>query len=469
MTLKKKVRTKFVKYFSKRFRDDKTTLMMYARDMSDLPSPVKLLFKTIPNGVILPQSTEEIQKIFKLAKENNISIVPRGNGTAGFGGAVVYNKGIVVDCKGIESEIFLDPFEQSVIVPPSILFNDLQKKLKLDGFSLCVHPSSIYSATVGGWISHGGYGVGSVKYGGATDQILELEVVQPNGEIKTTNSKEDISLFVGSNGTLGIITKVKLRIKFDIPLYHRGCTYDNPEQLLNGLNELTKTDAVSIWFFNPQHVKEINETFGFSLPERYVVIISKEISYEEERDEFNKKFIDVIRTSGGQILDKRYIQNIWDIRFKTFALLKKYQDYIISEAILPTKQSSKFLRKLIAKFKNRMQFEGEMISPDKYSIIITIPFEENISSIQKTMINLRLFKQVLKSIKIGGSPYSTGLWFAGYYQSIFGKEQYSKYREMKQKIDPKNISNPGKVLSPRVKLLPILTLKYLIKLVSSVL
>ncbi|MHA1260276.1 MAG: FAD-linked oxidase C-terminal domain-containing protein [Candidatus Heimdallarchaeaceae archaeon] len=116
-----------------------------------------------------------------------------------------------------------------------------------------------------------------------------------------------------------------------------------------------------------------------------------------------------------------------------------------------------------------MQFEGEMISPDKYSIIITIPFEENISSIQKTMINLRLFKQVLKSIKIGGSPYSTGLWFAGYYQSIFGKEQYSKYREMKQKIDPKNISNPGKVLSPRVKLLPILTLKYLIKLVSSVL
>ncbi|MEE9410897.1 MAG: FAD-binding oxidoreductase, partial [Candidatus Heimdallarchaeota archaeon] len=210
MALKKKARSRFIRYLGKQFRDDSTILQLYSRDMAELPSLTKILYKNIPDAVILPRNTEDIQKIYQIANENNVSITPRSGGTAGFGGAITYKKGIVVDCKGIESELYIDPLEQTVTASPSIIFSDLQRQLKQQGFSLCAFPSSYYSATIGGWIAHGGFGVGSSQYGGALDQIVNLEVVLPNGELKIYDKSENLALFVGSHGTLGIITKISL-------------------------------------------------------------------------------------------------------------------------------------------------------------------------------------------------------------------------------------------------------------------
>ncbi len=466
MALKKKARSRFIRYLGKQFRDDSTILQLYSRDMAELPSLTKILYKNIPDAVILPRNTEDIQKIYQIANENNVSITPRSGGTAGFGGAITYKKGIVVDCKGIESELYIDPLEQTVTASPSIIFSDLQRQLKQQGFSLCAFPSSYYSATIGGWIAHGGFGVGSSQYGGALDQIVNLEVVLPNGELKIYDKSENLALFVGSHGTLGIITKISLKIKFDIPLKQWGCTFDSPRELEDGLAELSKINPYSIWFFNPSHISKFNDTFGYSLPYRYVVIISKEISFEEEESEFYTMFNQAIRKAGGQILDKRYITNIWDHRFKTFSMLKEYDDFLVSELILPIKTSNKYLQKLNVKYKNGIHFEGELISDTHYSLLLFLPLDEKISSIKRTFLYLRLFKYTIKGIKFGGYPYSTGMFFAGYYSKIYGKEQYHKYKEFKKQVDSKNISNPGKVISPRLNLFPLISMKAAIKILS---
>ena len=209
MTLKNKIRTKFVRLSGKGFRDDETTLRIYSRDLADLPSLTRLFYNSFPDAVVLPTSVDETKKLYELATENNVPITPRSGGTAGFGGSITYKKGIIVDVKGLESELLIEPFDQSVLVSPSTVISELQRKLKLQGFSLCSYPSSFHSATIGGWIAHGGYGVGSAQYGGALDQILALEVVLPTGEARKLTEKEDITLFVGSNGTLGIITRIQ--------------------------------------------------------------------------------------------------------------------------------------------------------------------------------------------------------------------------------------------------------------------
>ena len=182
-----------------------------------------------------------------------------------------------------------------------------------------------------------------------------------------------------------------------------------------------------------------------------------------------RNFIDAIKKSGGQILDKRYIQNIWNIRFKTFTLLKNYDDFIISEVILPYESSSKYIQSLSRKFNHEIHLDGEVIGNGFYSLILLLPVKGKISEIRKTILNLRLFNSVLKGIKVGGFPYSTGLWFGGYYTDIFGKDQYQRFKEFKKEVDPKNISNPGKVFSPRLKLFPLISLKTAIKIVSVIL
>ncbi len=466
MTLRKKARNKFVKHLGKQFRDDKTLLQVYSRDMAELPSTTKLLIRNIPDGIILPRNIKDIQQAYKVANETKVPLIPRSAGTSGFGGSIPYKKGVILDGKGLESDIIVEPFDQSVLVSPSMVFSELQRYLKMQGVSLCVFPSSYYSATLGGFIAHGGYGVGSAQYGGAIDQILAIEVVLPNVELVNYTEREDIELIVGSNGTLGLITKVQLKIKFDIPLKHRGCTFDSPKELEDGLKVLASINPYSIWILNPKHVAEMNDAFGFTLPNRYVVLISKEVSFEEEESDFHASFNQAIRDGGGQILDKRYTDKIWDIRYKTFTMIKDYQDFLVSELILPIEKSGKYLQKLASEFNGQLHFEGEVINNSHFSLLLFLYFDEKLTPLKKTIINLKLYKTVMKGKKVGGFPYSTGLWFSGYYSKIFGKEQYKRYKELKKKVDPKNISNPGKVISPRVRIFPLITFKFALKIAS---
>ncbi len=466
MTLKKTTRTSFTRHLGKNFKDDYTTLQVYSRDMADLPKQVKLFIGNVPDGVIQVRTKEDMQKIYQIANETKVPITQRSGGTAGFGGSVPYKKGVVVDTKGLEHHFLVDPLELTVTTNPSVVFSDLQRQLNLEGFSLCAYPSSFHSATVGGWIAHGGHGIGSIQYGGALEQIAALEVVLPTGEIKRYTEEDDISLFVGSHGTLGTITEVALRLKFDIPLKHQGCTFDSPAELLNGLKHLAEIKPFSIWFLNPDHVALFNELFGYNLPRSYLAIISKEVSFEEEEQQFNTLFNNAIRSSGGQILDRRYIKDIWDFRFKGFTLIGESPDYLVTEVILPIETSERYFRKLISKFRGKIHLEGEMISPTHYALLVYLLFDEKISDIKKMILFLKLYKVTTKRSKSKRTPYSTGLWFSGYYSSIYGKDQYKKYLEFKKKVDPKNISNPGKVISPKFRFLPIIKLKPIVKLAS---
>ncbi len=466
MTLKKNTRISFTRHLGKNFKDDYTTLQVYSRDMADLPKLVKPFIGNVPDGVIQVRTKEDMQKIYEIANETKVPITQRGGGTAGFGGSVPYKKGIVVDTKGLEHHFLVDPLELTVTINPSVVFSDLQRQLELEGFSLCSYPSSFHSATVGGWIAHGGYGVGSIQYGGAKEQIAALEVVLPTGEIKRFTDDTELSLFVGSHGTLGTITEVALKIKFDIPLKHQGCTFDSPAELLKGLKYLAEIEPFSIWFLNPDHVALFNELFGYNLPLSYLAIISKEVSFEEEEKEFNTLFNNAIRSSGGQILDRRYINDIWDFRFKGFTLIGDSPDYLVTEVILPIETSDKFVRKLVSRFRGKIHLEGEMVSPTHYALLIYLLFEEKLSEIKKTILTLKLYNVTTRKTKAKGIPYSTGLWFSGYYSRIYGKEQYKQYLEFKRKVDPKNISNPGKVISPKIRFLPIIKLKPIVKLAS---
>jgi len=174
--------------------------------------------------VVRPQSVEEISAIVKVAAAHKTPIVPRGSASGLTGGSVPVKGGIVLDMASMNRILEVEVDNLQVTIEPGVIHKALNKELVKHGFFFPPDPGSSDMCTVGGLIANGGSGMHSVKYGTVKDYVLNLEVVLPNGDIintgcnapKSSSGYDLTRLFVGSEGTLGIITKARLKL-FPLP------------------------------------------------------------------------------------------------------------------------------------------------------------------------------------------------------------------------------------------------------------
>lgn len=175
----------------------------------------------MPDFVIRPASTEQISKIVSLANENEIPVTARGAGTGLAGGAVPVEGGIVLDMSSMNRILETDLDNLQVTIEPGIVQEKLNEALEPYGLFFPPDPGSSAMCTLGGLIANNGSGMRSVKYGTTRNYVLGLEVVLADGTVINTGSKASKSvagysltdLFVGSEGTLGVITKAILRLR----------------------------------------------------------------------------------------------------------------------------------------------------------------------------------------------------------------------------------------------------------------
>jgi len=173
-----------------------------------------------PEYVIFPKKTEEVSQILAYANQNLIPVTARGAGTGLAGGAVPVKGGIVLDMSQMNNIISVDIDNIQVTVEAGVVQDKLNEKLKPFGFFFPPNPGSSASCTVGGQIANNASGMRCVKYGTTKNYVLDLEVVLADGTVIHTGSNclksssgYDLSrLLVGSEGTLGIITKAVLKI-----------------------------------------------------------------------------------------------------------------------------------------------------------------------------------------------------------------------------------------------------------------
>ncbi len=194
-------------------------LMCYAYD-SSLDSQLN---KYLPDAVFTPRSAEAIVPVLKYCNEHNIPVVPRGAGTGQCGGSVAAGGGLVIDMSALNRVLTVDTDNLQVIIEPGVVHADLNQQLAPLGFSFPPDPGSTKMATIGGMISYNASGMRAMKYGTTREYVLGLEVVLADGRIittggmncrslKTASGYELTKLFVGAEGTLGIITKARLKI-----------------------------------------------------------------------------------------------------------------------------------------------------------------------------------------------------------------------------------------------------------------
>ena len=176
-------------------------------------------FRVMPMAVLLPKSTEEVQGIVRLCNREKIPFVARGSGTGLSGGALPVDKGIVISLARMNRILEVDLPNARVVVEPGVINAEVTARVAPQGYFYAPDPSSQSVCSIGGNVAENSGGAHCLKYGFTTTHVLALEVVLPDGSLVHFGSRAvdrpgyDLpGIFVGSEGTLGIATKVVLRI-----------------------------------------------------------------------------------------------------------------------------------------------------------------------------------------------------------------------------------------------------------------
>jgi glycolate oxidase len=179
-------------------------------------------------AVVRPRRTEEVQAVLRWATKHGVPVVPRGAGTGLSGGATALDGGIVLSTERMR-DIFVDPVTRTAVTQPGLFNAEVKKAVAEYGLWYPPDPSSYEICSIGGNIATNAGGLCCVKYGVTTDYVLGMQVVLADGtavrlggpRLKDVAGLSLTKLFVGSEGTLGVITEVTLRL---LPPQHRGCT-----------------------------------------------------------------------------------------------------------------------------------------------------------------------------------------------------------------------------------------------------
>src|SRR4029077_13477657 len=177
------------------------------------------IFQVMPEIVALPANVEQVSAVVKAAKRANVPIVPRGSGTGLAGGAVPAEGGVVLSLARLNRILKIDLQNRIAIVEPGVINADVTKAVVKDGFFYAPDPSSQAACSIGGNVANNSGGPHTLAYGVTTNHVLGVEVVLDDGqilwlggEVPDTPGYDLCGIFVGSEGTMGIVTKVAVRL-----------------------------------------------------------------------------------------------------------------------------------------------------------------------------------------------------------------------------------------------------------------
>ncbi len=435
-----------------RVLDKAEELEMYSHDIGDVPPiMIKSFFKTMPTFVVQPKTQEEIQKVLRFANDKKIPVIARGAASWGFGGVIPTKAGIVVDLSPFRKILELNTKDKTVTVEAGARWSDIDIAAKKEGLCLMSYPSSKFS-TVAGWISTGGYGINSFRYGHISKQIVSMTVITGKGEIlKLTPADKDFKYFISTEGEFGIIAEATIKLR-DVPqatyphlLYFKGDkdAFTFIREFINTMESQNLNPNV-IRFVDENHLGDINEMVHAVIFRKTAGVLIEFGSAED--DEVFSKFM-ALNASIEEA--PSYVANyLWNERLFGMKTKRLGPTILASEIIMPIKSAAAFTmkaKKLGNDFGVEVCIDSYII--DKHSALIMSTFLCDSRS-KKYFISMPLVSLLTKAaVSLGARPYGLGLWNASFINYLFSRQEQSDLREYKHRVDPENILNPGKFFS----------------------
>ncbi|AUS97203.1 2-hydroxy-acid oxidase [Clostridium thermosuccinogenes] len=419
-----------------------------------------------PDIVVQVLSAEEVSKVMKYAYENNIPVTPRGSGTGLVGAAVPVCKGIVIDMSRMNHILELDEENLTVTVEPGVLLMELSKFVEEHDLFYPPDPGE-KTATIGGNINTNAGGMRAVKYGVTRDFVRGLEVVLPNGDIvefggkvvKNSSGYSMKDLIVGSEGTLGIVTKAILKL---LPLPKKAISLLIPfptlEQAIRTVPLIIKSKTIptAIEFMQRETIIDAEEFLGKKFPDNqsdaYLLLKFDGNSAEEIQASFDKVADICLEQGALDILfadtDERN-DSIWKARGAFLEAIKASTTLMDEvDVVVPRNKVSEmveFSHQLQDKIGIRIKSFGHAGDGNLHIYVL----KDNLTEEEwKKRLNLAMDEMYKKARELNGQvsgEHGIGYAKKPYLNQSLAPEILEIMRGIKKAFDPKGILNPGKV------------------------
>ncbi|UCB53607.1 MAG: FAD-binding oxidoreductase [Candidatus Zixiibacteriota bacterium] len=445
--------------FDRRVTFSRTERKLYGHDIAAMPSLFKpLIGDTTPEAVAQPETEEELVDLVRWALENNVPLTPRGKASSGYGGVIPLKQGVVVDFYRMKRILDIDQKSQTATVEAGVVWESLDRELAKTGLTLRLYPSSYPSSTAGGWLAQGGTGFGSYEAGWYRDNVISARVVLPTGEVREF-SNQDLDLIADAEGITGMITQVTIKVQphEEIEVIGVGCS--DPFGLQR-LIESVIAEKLPIWsmvFINPTMAELKNraplmEHYGHPaeervlLPAAYVVTLAFR---KRDHEAVMGKLPDLLKPCQAEILSERIADHEWEDRFRLMVVKRLGPSLVPAEVVIPLSSLGRVMSEIENKVDQPVVKEAVVIreSLNDQPEVVILGF---IPSDQRRFNYNFVFSLVLTIMKIaerhGGRPYSTGMYFTRKADQVLGKERVKRLQAFKAQVDPKGLSNPGKVI-----------------------
>ena len=443
------------KIFNGRFSTSESTRANYARG-EDTYDPI------LSKAVVFPETNEEVSKILRLCNEHKIPVVPFGTGTSLEGNVVGNDKGITICLEKMNKVLSVNVDDFDCRVQACVTKEQLNDYLREDGVFFPIDPGA--NAAIGGMASTSASGTMAVKYGTMKTVITGLTVVLPNGDIINTGSRTKktsagynlTNLFIGSEGTLGIITEVQLRLS-PIPesIMAAVCHFPGLENAVQTAQqviqygipiariEMLNKDqmGISIRYSELKDIEEVPTLFfefhGSELSNNENIRIVEEISKDNNGSSF--------KWAKDQEERNKLWKARWDVYYSVKALINNGRVYS-TDVCLPISNITEcvnYAEEQAKKFGLRAPMVGHLGDGNFH---VLLPFDPEKKEMYK---KIREFNDLLikKALELNGTI--TGEHGVGLHKKEYLLEEHGDnipvMKMIKRSIDQNNIMNPGKI------------------------
>lgn len=431
----------------------------YAQDATNIRR-----IKNLPDAVVFVENKEQVQKVVKLANKYKVPVICRGAGTNVVGACTVEHGGIILNFSKMNKIIEINRENMTAVVEPGVVLGDLQKEVDKLGLFYPPDPSNLAVSTVGGSIAQSSGGAKSFKYGTTKDYVIDLLVVMANGEILRTGSKTIKNatgynlntLFVGSEGTLGVVVEATLKL---IPKPQSKkvlmAYFDTVKDAVHAVNSIIEQRIypATIDFMDKNAIQTVEKFYPANLLTNKEAALIVEIDGFETSMKYQESVIvEILKLQNASAIqvshnDKEY-NRIWTARRSSMGACAKLKPNVTTDDVIVSRENLSDLvlgiREICEKYNLTVCMVGHV---GDGSVHPQIPVDYNDEDEYK---RYKLAKGEIYDLtaKLGGilsGEHGIGSEKRNHIHKVINSVALDYMRQIKKTLDPNNILNPYKI------------------------
>ena len=419
---------------------------------------------TLPDAVVYATCTEDVATTLKICNKNRTPVVAFGAGTSLEGNSTPIYGGVSLDVSQMDKVLRISQEDLDCTLQPGVRRKQLTEILSTHGLFFPVDPGA--DATLGGMAATGASGTTTVKYGAMKELVMSLTVVTPNGEVITTSRRArktsagyDLThLFVGSEGTLGVITELTLRV-FGIPEVIAAATMQFPSlrSAVDGVIEVIQygIGVARIELLDADAVSAVNKYSDTNLPEQTLLLMEFHGSAESTAIDIAATR-EVLERHGGsgfvQTTDEAERRKLWQARHDTSlacrSLVKNAKNFA-TDVCVPISRLSDCIEETQADLVASKLF-GPIIGhvgDGNFHVVLSVDPEDHPMVERMEQFHTRLVERALAMEGTCTGEHGIGMGKIDYLVDELGNEAVGVMATIKKALDPNGIMNPGKIIA----------------------